>query len=890
MSNVIVQPGSNNEPRIDPVQIDLHVHSRHSSRPYSWFLRSAHSAECYTEPASVYKIAKLRGMNLVTLSDHDTIDGALELCAQGPDTFISEEVSARFPEDGCIVHTIVIDITEAQHREIQSLRGNVYELVSYLHHQSVEFFLCHPLSEVNRRLQPSHLERCLLMFRNLELRNGTRDVVHEECLRQILAGVSPATIARYAERHPGTPVLNPEGRYGLVGGSDDHAGLSIARAFTTFAGERSGRGVTAALRARRTSPGGSHGTTVVLEHNVYGVLGGYLANAGTLDAGRDAAVDAGGVVARGAEGSSSSSSSSLVATLEYYAERLAAAQAREEEAEHAAEHEAEQQRAVVVSAGGIAGAREERAPVGLESIPARGHTDETQHHLSRLLESVLVSTGRDAFGPFIEALASMQPIALADSLPAVAKTLIAALPALLGARWHAHDILSARRYGAGLGLRFGDDADGGRGDAHDGPRVAVLSDTLDDVNGVAIGLRRLRDAAAAAGEDLRLVTWGEGEHLHVDADGIVRIPALARHRLQDYPQMEFALPHLPSLVNYLVEERIDLIQCSTPGPVGLMGLAAARLTGIPVVGQYHTDVPEYCTRLTGDPMTGVLAGKLVGWFYGAMDRVFVPSADVASRVQQLGVAAGKVAHMPRGIDLARFRPSRRDPHAFARFGLNGEPKVLYVGRLSREKSLDALIDGFAQASAAVPEARLVIVGDGPYAAPLAERAGAQRVLFLGARTGDELATLMASSDLFVSPSETETFGNTVVEAQASGLPVVVADRGAARENMVDDVTGLVVDARRPGALAGAIQDLLTDRPRRRLMAEAAAEFAQRYDMAGAAEGTFREYRRFLRERAAAARAAEAPPVASPVPARTPPPLTPGMLDAQVVVNRAGGVA
>jgi glycosyltransferase involved in cell wall biosynthesis len=463
----------------------------------------------------------------------------------------------------------------------------------------------------------------------------------------------------------------------------------------------------------------------------------------------------------------------------------------------------------------------------------------------------LVTSGREAFAPFVEALTHLRPLELADSLPALVKNVVAALPALLGARWHAHDILSARRYGAGLGLRFD-----GAG-AH--PRVAVLSDTLDDVNGVAIGLRRLRDAAVAAGEDLRLVTWGEGDHLHVDGDGVVRVPALARHRLAAYPQMEFALPHLPSLVNYLVENGIDLVQCSTPGPVGLMGLAAARLAGIPIVGQYHTDLPEYCTRLTGDPITGVLAGRLVGWFYQAMDRVFVPSADVAARVQQLGVAADKVARMPRGIDLGRFRPSRRDPHAFARFGLNGEPKVLYVGRLSREKSLDALIDGFALAADTVPEARLVIVGDGPHAGPLAARAGAtdpgRRVLFLGERTGEELATLMASSDLFVSPSETETFGNTVVEAQASGLPVVVADRGAARENMIDEVTGLVVDARRPRALAGAIEGLLTDRRRRAIMGQAAARFAQRYDMAGAAAGTFREYARFLAERAAGAAAA-----------------------------------
>ena len=826
------------------VRIDLHVHSRFSSRPYSWFLRSAHSAECYTDPATVYKTAKLRGMNLVTLSDHDTIDGALELAAMGPDTFISEEVSARFPEDGCIVHTIALDITEEQHREIQRLRVNVYELVSYLHHQGVEFFLCHPLSEVNRRLQTSHLERCLLMFRNLEIRNGTRDAVHEECLRQILSGLTPAVIARYAQKHPGTPVLNPEGRYGLVGGSDDHAGLSIARASTTFTGERSGRGVTAALRERRTAAGGSPGTAIVLEHNVYGVLGGYFAHSGELG-----------------EAKPDGSPSSLNATLEYYGARLAEAQEREEKDE-ADWEAAERHEHTHARKGQGFGAPEpandvtppEMPPASaLASLPARGHTDQTQAHLSRLLESVLVTTGRDAFGPFIQALSTMRPIELADSLPALVKNIVAAMPALLGARWHAHDILSARRYGAGLGLET---------PALASPRVAVLTDTVDDVNGVALGLRRLREAAKAGGHDLRLVSWGEGDHLSIDDDGTVRVPALARHRLADYPEMEFGLPHLPSLLNYLIANRIDLVQCSTPGPVGIMGLLAARLAGIPVVGQYHTDLPEYCTRITGDPMTGAIVSKAVGWFYGAMDRVFVPSQAVAARVAELGVAADKIARMPRGIDLELFRATRRDPHAFARFGLNGEPKVLYVGRLSREKSLDALIDAFKLASPSVPEARLVIVGTGPYAGPLAARAASERVLFLGTRTGDELATLMASSDVFVSPSETETFGNTVVEAQASGLPVVVANRGAARENMLDEITGLVVDAREPQELAAAISRLLGDRRQRARMAAEASAFARRYGMAAAADGTFSEYRRFLAERA---QAGTAPPTAPPGP-------------------------
>ena len=603
------------------VRIDLHVHSRFSSRPYSWFLRSAHSAECYTDPATVYKTAKLRGMNLVTLSDHDTIDGALELAAMGPDTFISEEVSARFPEDGCIVHTIALDITEEQHREIQRLRVNVYELVSYLHHQGVEFFLCHPLSEVNRRLQTSHLERCLLMFRNLEIRNGTRDAVHEECLRQVLSGLTPAVIARYAQKHPGTPVLNPEGRYGLVGGSDDHAGLSIARASTTFTGERSGPGVPGALRERRTAAGGSPGTAIVLEHNVYGVLGGYFAHSGELG-----------------EAKPDGSPSSLNATLEYYGARLAEAQEREEKDEADWEAAERHEHAHARKAAGF-GAPEPANDVtppemppqsALASLPARGHTDQTQAHLSRLLESVLVTTGRDAFGPFIQALSTMRPIELADSLPALVKNIVAAMPALLGARWHAHDILSARRYGAGLGLET---------PALASPRVAVLTDTVDDVNGVALGLRRLREAATAAGHDLRLrCTWGEGDHLSIDEDGTVRVPALARHRLADYPEMEFGLPHLPSLLNYLIANRIDLVQCIDAGAGrhhGVVRGAPGRDSGRGSVP--HRLAVEYCTRITGDPMTGAIlvshgrsAGSMARWIASSCPRKRLRRASPSS--------------------------------------------------------------------------------------------------------------------------------------------------------------------------------------------------------------------------------------------------------------------
>ncbi|HEY2903606.1 MAG TPA: glycosyltransferase [Polyangia bacterium] len=812
----------NRESEIE-VRIDLHVHSRFSDRPYSWFLRSAKSAECYTTPAQVYATAKARGMNLVTLCDHDTIDGAVELRTMADDTFISEEISARFPEDGCIVHTIALDISETQHREIQSLRKNVYELVSYLHHQGVEFFLCHPLSQVNRRLHKEHLQRCLLMFRNLELRNGTRDAAHERALRRILGGLTPAVLDRYAELHPRTPYVNREARYGLVGGSDDHAGLSIARAFTTFEGARSGAGVTAALRARRTVPSGQHGTTAVLQHNVYGVIGGYLQHHHGDDE-HEREHEQKPAAAPTTE--TPAPAAGLAATLAHYGELVLRAQA-------------------------------EQGGVDFAALPARGHTDAMQGQLSQLVETVLVRSSRQALSEMTDELLAARLVEFADKLPAVIKAITVALPAILGARWQGHDIQSARRYSAELGF-----AERSRSS----PRVAVLTDTIDDINGVGIGLRRLHAAARAVGHDLRLISFGDGDHVTTDAEGIIRVPAILRHRLPEYPEMEFAVPHLPSLISCLLEQQVDLVQCSTPGPVGLMGLLAARVVGLPVVGQYHTDLPEYATRLTGDPIVGAMLGRLVGWFYGAVDKAFAPSQAVARRLHELGVPAAQVARLPRGIDLDLFTPARRDAHAFADIdggagarssSRAGRPlTVLYVGRLSREKGLDALLDGFAQAARSQPAARLLLVGEGPAAAALAEQAAqnglAEKVHFVGFRRGEALATLMASSDLFVSTSETETFGNTVVEAQASGLPVIVAGRGAAHENVVDGVTGLVVDGRRPEEIGAAIDRLLTDAPTRVRMGRAAAAFAQKYDMKSAAEGTFQAYRRVLAERAPAA--------------------------------------
>ena len=155
------------------MKIDLHVHSKYSKRPHFWVLQKLGCQECYTEPAALYQIAKKRGMSPVTITDHNTIEGILEI-AHLPDTFISEEITAYFPEDQCKVHVLAYNIDERQHTDIQKARGNIFDLVNYLNKEGITHSLAHPLWSANKRLTLDHFEQMLLLFKNFEL-NGARE-------------------------------------------------------------------------------------------------------------------------------------------------------------------------------------------------------------------------------------------------------------------------------------------------------------------------------------------------------------------------------------------------------------------------------------------------------------------------------------------------------------------------------------------------------------------------------------------------------------------------------------------------------------------------------------------------------------------------------------------
>lgn len=249
---------------------DLHVHSKASNRPPEWILRQLSAPESYTEPKEIYRVCRERGMDFVTLSDHDTIDGALSI-AHLPGVFLSEEVTVCFPEDGCEIHLLVTGISEAQHREIQRLRTDVYALRDFLRQEDVICSVAHPLYRVNDKLTLAQLEKLFVLFNRFEALNGIHERRANALVNRILTALTPEVVADLAAKHRLEPWGPTPWIKTMTGGSDDHGGLYIATTYTETPPATTVEDYLAHLRAGRHQPAGETGSSLRLVQSLYSI-------------------------------------------------------------------------------------------------------------------------------------------------------------------------------------------------------------------------------------------------------------------------------------------------------------------------------------------------------------------------------------------------------------------------------------------------------------------------------------------------------------------------------------------------------------------------------------------------------------------------------------------
>src|SRR6056297_783029 len=211
--------------------VDMHVHSKYSGHPSELFLKKLGASESYTEPEFVYKSLKKRGMDYVTITDHNKIGGALEIMKKHPeDTFLGVEATAYFPEDRCKIHVLIYNFTEAQFKEIDRIRVNIYELRDYIKENDLMYSVAHATYPVNNNLLTmDHLEKLILLFDVFEGVNGGRNYNNNHIWSEYLKNLTKEDTDRFYAKHQIEPMSDRLWKKGFTGGSDDHAGIFLGK-------------------------------------------------------------------------------------------------------------------------------------------------------------------------------------------------------------------------------------------------------------------------------------------------------------------------------------------------------------------------------------------------------------------------------------------------------------------------------------------------------------------------------------------------------------------------------------------------------------------------------------------------------------------------------------
>ncbi|MFP4138142.1 MAG: glycosyltransferase family 4 protein [Halomonas sp.] len=332
-------------------------------------------------------------------------------------------------------------------------------------------------------------------------------------------------------------------------------------------------------------------------------------------------------------------------------------------------------------------------------------------------------------------------------------------------------------------------------------RLSLVSETwAPDINGVAHTLGHLGQALVARGHRLQLIR--PRPVTPASAPGVEEELQLPGIGVPGYRQVRIGLPAGRRLASLWQAAPPDVIYLATQGPLGWSAQRIARRLGLPTVAGWHTNFDHYC-RDYGVPWLTPLVERRLRTFHNRSTATLVPTRALADHLAARGFADLRV--MARGIDAERFSPAHRDEALRRRLGAGPHtPVALYVGRLAPEKNLDLLRDAFLTMQAARPDLRLVIVGDGPCRHALTRRLPDAH--FTGFVPAADLSRYYASADLFLFPSLSETWGNVVAEAMASGLAVVTYAHAAGAELIATGQDGLAVppgdaDAFREAAVA-----------------------------------------------------------------------------------------
>ena len=729
--------------------------------------------ECFTPPELVYSIARRRGMDLVTITDINTIDGCLEI-ADLPGVFISEEVSTRLPESRKLVHLLVYDLTPEHHQEICILRRNFFELVGYLKEEKLLHSMAHPFFFPGEELTPREFARVVKCLDVVETLNGTRSIYENNAV---------ASVVRAAREDPSFCCF--------TGGSDDHCSRFIGLTYTSVEGANDIREFLEGIRQGKGLPEGQNGNAVRAAYSIYSIAYSFYRDRFSQ---KKVPAMASLVADRFFHPSVADVKPTVWHKAEFFLHQML------KYARHSDELDFEAFLARELMEIGkdlnLSPKNPALAHQGIDEktfkILNRLTNRLLQHYLPLLVKRICDGKLLDA----MEAFTALIPVVLLNfPYP------IAHLDRKRGR--NAMETISGRIVGSNTCGRNRE-------------KRAWITDTIDDLNGVSRTLQKLSSIAVSAGRQLSLITC---QSRPLSFPGwVVNFAPLLEFPIPGYHAKLLSVPPFLEMLRFIDENDFGMLYISTPGPLGVAALAIGKLLGIPTVAIYHTDFPRHINQIVQDARIGEFAVSAMSWFYGSVDRILVPSEFYINDLVSMGVPGEKMAIFPRGTDSDRFSPVWHNSSTLLKYGGRAETvKLLYVGRISVEKDLDVLAEAFLRLSETRDDLELYFAGDGPYLPELRRILKGSGTYFCGVLSDEELYRAYASGDIFIFPSTTDTFGNSVLEAQSSGLPAIVTNLGGPQEIIVPGRSGLVYSGRDVEDLIVAIVRLADNTELRRSM-------------------------------------------------------------------------
>ncbi|MBD3289626.1 glycosyltransferase [candidate division KSB1 bacterium] len=735
------------------IKIDMHAHSKYSEHPSDWFLQRLGAKESYTEPEYLYRTAKERGMDYVTITDHNRIDGAMLLKQKYPqEVIVGLEATTYFPENGCKIHVLLYDINQEQYEIIQQKRKNIYELRDYIKENDLAYSVAHATFSVNNKLTVDLLEKLILLFDVFEGINGGRSYLFNTKWMELMKRLTPAHIDKLYEKHHIEPISDDPWLKSFTGGSDDHAGLFIGQTYTETDADNPGE-VIENLKNKKTYANGRHNNYKFLAFTIYKVAFEF------------------------ARSKNVKSSNSLLFQLTekiFESDSLKVREKFKIQRFRASNRKNDDQigKLLVSLIHDTKDFRLSQIDKRLELVFQRV-CDIADEFLKKVLTSMEQDISKGNLVGLIMNISS--------SIPG----LFLALPFLstLKVMYRNRQVLDEITQNLNIELPESE------------KRILWFTDTINDLNGVSETLKELGWIAYRKNKNIRIVTSVlKKERDKTLPPNIINLPNFFTMKLPYYEKYVLKFPSILKSIETIYTEEPDEIFISTPGPIGLLGLLIARLLNVKCHGVYHTDFTMEIDKIAEDNALTELVEGYTRWFYQQMDTIKVSSHEYAHLLEERGFDSSKIRFLSKAIDTELFSYKESAKEKLLRqLNMQDGVNLLYAGRVSKDKHMDLLVDIYQHLSKKRQDVNLIIVGDGPYFEALKDRMkDFERIFFTGKIPRKELPEIYSSSDVFVFPSTTDTFGMVVMEAQSCGLPSVVSSVGGPKEILIDGKTGYIV--------------------------------------------------------------------------------------------------